>query len=116
MRVIAKVSAPSIVGWLEKGKCLTVLALSVAPHEEVKFLLWSDKQESVALFPGIDFDVVDGRLSQRWVFNLDSQGFVNLAPKLWLLDNFWEKYHDGDLWAERVFEQEKALVWGEFSV
>lgn len=113
MKVIAKPFAPSIAGWLEEGECLTVLAVSVAPHEEVKFLLWSDKQQSVALFSGIDFDVVDGCLSRRWVFNLDSRGFVYLAPDLWQLDEFWEKYHDGDLVAEQMFLQEKALIFAE---
>lgn len=113
MKVIAKPFAPSIVGWLEKGEWLTVLALSAAPNDGVKFLLWSAKQESVALFPGTDFDVVDGRLSRRWVFNLDSQGFVYLAPNVWQVEEFWSKYHDGDLAAEQVFEQEKALIFTE---
>ena len=113
MKVIAKPSAPSIVGWLEEGKCLIVLAVSIAPHEETKFLLWSDAQQSVALFPGRDFNVVDGRLSQRWVFSVDFRGFVYLAPDLWQVDGFWEKYHDGDAVAEQVFEQEKSLIFFE---
>lgn len=113
MKVMAKPFASSIAGWLDEGECLTVLALSAAPSEGVKFLLWSTKQESVALFPGKDFDVVDGRLSRRWVFNLDARGFVHLAPDVWQVGEFWEKYHDGDSTAEQVFEQEKALIFAE---
>lgn len=113
MKVIAKPSAPSIVGWLEEGECLIVLAVSVVQHEGIKFLLWSDKQHSAALFPGEDFDVVDGCLSRRWIFNFNSQGFLYLAPDLWQAEEFWEKYHDGDLAAEQAFEKEKILIFSE---
>lgn len=67
----------------------------------------------MALFPGGDFDVVDGRLSRRWVFNFDSQGLVYLAPDVWQVDQFWKKYHDGDSVAEQAFEQEKTLIFAE---
>lgn len=113
MKVIAKPSAPSIVGWLDEGECVTVLALSVTPHEGVKFLIWSNKQEAVALFSAGEFDVVDGRLSRRWVFNLNSQGFAYLAPDKWQVDGFWEKYHDGDFVSEQTFEQERTLIFAE---
>lgn len=113
MKVSAKSSASSVVGWLEEGKVLTVLAVSVTPFEGVKFLLWSSLQESVALFPGADFDVVDKCLSQRWVFSLDPQGFVYLAPDAWQVDGFWERYHDGEPAAEQVFMKEMAFILSE---
>ncbi|WP_417663504.1 hypothetical protein [Pseudomonas sp.] len=113
MKVTAKRSAASVVGWLDGGEVLTVLAVSVARFEGVNFLLWSSLQESVALFPGADFDVIDKRMSQRWVFSLDSQGFVYLAPDAWQVDGFWERYHDGEPVAEQVFMKEMALILSE---
>ena len=41
MKVSAKSSALSAVGWLEEDEVLTVLAVSVTPFEGVKLLLWS---------------------------------------------------------------------------
>ena len=113
MKVSAKSSALSAVGWLEEDEVLTVLAVRVTLFEGVKSLLWSSLQESVSLFPGADFDVVDKCLSRRWVFSLDSQGFVYLAPDAWQIDGFWERYHDGDPVAEQVFMKEMAFILSE---
>ncbi|WP_425056730.1 hypothetical protein [Pseudomonas abyssi] len=113
MKVSAKSSALSAVGWLEKGEFLTVLAVSVTPFEGVKLLLWSSLQESVSLFPGADFYVVDNCLSRRWVFSVDSQGGVYLAPDAWQIDGFWERYHDGDPVAEQVFTKEMDFILSE---
>ena len=113
MKVDIKGSASSVVGWLDGGETMPVLAVSAEPVQGVKFLLWSSLQESVALFPGADFDVVDKCLSQRWVFSLDSNGFLYLAPNAWQVDGFWERYHDGEPVAEQVFMEEMALILSE---
>ena len=113
MKVIAKPSAPSAAGWLDEDESLTVLAVSAAPLEGVKYLLWSAKQETVALFPVVDFEVMDRQLSPRWIFSSGFQGGFYLGPEAWQVDGFWERYHDGDSIAEQVFEEEKSLIFSE---
>lgn len=113
MKVIAKPSASSAVGWLEEAVALTVLAVSIAPVDGAKFLLWSSLQESVAVFPAGDFDVVDNCLSQRWVFSVNTRGFVYLAPDAWQAEGFWERYEDGDPNAEKIFLREMTGILAE---
>ncbi|WP_411384036.1 hypothetical protein ACK3BK_07615 [Pseudomonas sp. L7] len=110
MKVIVKAFASSATGWLGEGEILTVLAMNVSPLEGVKYLIWSAAQETVALFPGTDFDLVDKHLSPRWVVRLDPTGNFDLGPEAWQVDGFWEKYHDGNSVAEQIFEKEKSLI------
>lgn len=113
MKVIAKPFAPSTIGWLGAEEVLTVLALNVTPLEGVKFLLWSIENQAAVLFPSHEFEIVDGRLSRRWIFNVGPENFVFLAPELWQADEFWEKYHDDDVLAKQIFEEEKNLIFSE---
>jgi hypothetical protein len=113
MKVVAKESASNICGWLDERECVPVLALSIALHEGAKFLLWSSKQQAVALFLQADFDVVDGSLSPRWTLKLGRDGFVQMAPQAWQADGFWERYYDCDASAEQIFEHEMALILSE---
>lgn len=113
MKVVAKSTATSNVGWLAEGEVSTVLAVSLMPREGAKFLIWSHLQMSAALFSSMDFDVVDNVLSSRWVFSLSSEGLVYLAPAEWHADGFWERFHDGDSAAERIFMKEKDIIFGE---
>lgn len=113
MKVIARSSSESFVGWFECGETLTVLSVSRAAFEDTKFLIWSSLQEAVALFPGGDFDVVDKRLSRRWMIEVDNNGFLCLAPEAWQVDGFWERYHDGESAAEKVFIREMTLILSE---
>lgn len=112
--VIAKPSASSVVGWLNEGDHLTLLAMSVVPVEGIKYLIWSVKQDAVALFPGADFDVVDKNQSSRWVFSNDLQGGgFDLGPEAWQVNGLWERCYEGDAVAEQVFVNEMSLISSE---
>lgn len=107
--------AASAVGWLSEVEASIVLAVSVSPSGCVNFLIWSDLQESVAIFPACEFDVLDGGISPRWVFCINRKGGVDLAPAAWQVDGFWEKYHDGDPLAEGFFRDEMEMIFSEYS-
>ncbi|GGY08498.1 hypothetical protein GCM10007160_39800 [Litchfieldella qijiaojingensis] len=113
MKVVAKSNAESVAGWLETGKVFTVLAVSSVETEGSRFLIWSEKQESLALFPASDFEIKDAKLSRRWVASLDSNDFICLAPEKWQVDGFWEKYYDGDTVAEKIVEEEIRQMHSE---
>lgn len=112
MKVIAKPSATSIVGWLREGEALTVLGVNYSPAGGT-FLIWPVEQESVALFPDEDFDIIDERLSQRWVIGSPNSGNLFLEPKKWQENDFLDKYHSGNTIAEQVFRNEMARILSE---
>ena len=113
MKVIVLASAKSAIGWLRPSETLTVLAISNAPTAGTQYLIWSDQQHTAALFPASDFKIVDARLSRRWVASFDASGFVFLAPGEWQSNGFWERFHDGEESAERIFKEEMATILGE---
>lgn len=106
MKVIPRPDTKSPVGWLEPDKTVPVLAVNITATEGAKYLIWSNAQQSVALFPASEFEIVDDKLSRRWVASLDANGFIYLAPRGWHVHGFWEDYYGGVPSAERVFEDE----------
>lgn len=113
MKVVSIPGAKSSVGWLKPEETLTVLAISNVGAEGTKYLIWSDEQDSIALFPASDFKIVDSTLSRRWVAGIDANGFIYLAPSAWQMNGFWESYYDGVPSAERTFKDEMAALVNE---
>ena len=97
-------SAQSAEGWFHFGTAVPVLAISVHPADCMKFLLWSTINESVALFPATDFEVVDGAVPASWHAKSWDNGFIELSPPEWQSPNFWERYNDDDPHAIALFE------------
>lgn len=112
MRVLPRAGAKSIVGWLDDGKALTVLAVS-SDSEGSKYLLWSELQEVPVLFPACDFESLDCRISKRWTAKINENGYVYLAPDRWQKYGFWEDYHNGDSCAEECFMEEMREIFLE---
>jgi len=96
VKVLAKRGAKSAIGWLEPDATHLVLAVSSVPSKGSRYLLWSEKQQSVALFPAYDFEIVDPNMSPVWVASVDLNGYLELSPQEWLTDGFWERFHEGD--------------------
>lgn len=88
VKVIPKRDAKSAAGWLKPEEVLTVLAISNTSTEGAKYLIWSDMQESAALFPASDFEIAESTISRRWVAGIDANGFIYLAPSRWQVDGF----------------------------
>jgi hypothetical protein len=103
MRVLAKADAKSAEGWLDPGVEYIVLAVRSVPQVGSQYLLWSEKEQTAALFPASHFDIVEPSLSPVWIAKRDLNGYLELAPKEWLGDDFWERFHDGDPAAEAAF-------------
>ncbi|MCO7485967.1 MULTISPECIES: hypothetical protein [Stenotrophomonas maltophilia group] len=113
MKVVVKPGAESARGWLCEDAEVTVLALMISPSGEVRLVLWSDAQESVALFPIGDFSVSDSTLSVAWVISFDPSGAVSIAPKSWQTADFWDLYNEGDSAAEEIFRLEMKRMMDE---
>jgi hypothetical protein len=104
MKVLPKSASCSITGWLSPEDALTVLAINNSQTAGSKFLLWSRQQECVALFPAVDFEIIDGRLSKSWIASVDLNGYIYLAPPEWHGD-FWDRYNDDEPAATKAFYQ-----------
>ena len=102
MVVLTSEGAARQAVWLESGQPLIVLAV-VSQSGGSKFLLWSNRQSTAALFAASDFTVVDGKIPTQWQASINLGGHVELSPKEWKADGFWEKFHEEDPEAERTF-------------
>jgi hypothetical protein len=97
-------AAKKSIGWFSENEELVVLGIrNFAQHTQL--LLWSKLQSAVALFPSAEFQIVDGRLSTLWHAAIDKNGNVEIAIKEWLVDGFWERYHDDESQAVETFQK-----------
>jgi hypothetical protein len=112
MKVVAKVGSKQIEGWLEPTECYSVLSINNY-STGTKFLIWSKKQLTAACYPASDFEIIDATLSSLWVAQIDLNGYVELTPKEWLDEGFWERFNDSDPDAEQIFFKIMALIDAE---
>jgi hypothetical protein len=107
MKVILREDVTGYGGWLNPGQVYTVLSVERSgAHAHLR--LWADRQETCALFPAMDFRVVDAHLSRLWLVDADylhEYGGVNLLPIEWQSRGFLERYYDGDPGAVEIFER-----------
>lgn len=67
MKVVPKEQAKSIENWLSPKEAVTVLAVYSSSTTGSRFLLWSKKQSAVALFPAMDFELIDDSLPRTYL-------------------------------------------------
>lgn len=117
MKVVARTSSKDVPMWFDNEKILPVLAFFLMPSSGPKFLLWSKKQLTVALFPIADFEVVDPTLPAQWIAKTAPNGHIEFSPKDWQADGFWGGYHEGDPEAAQIFHRcYEALVSEKMAV
>ncbi|WP_155834365.1 hypothetical protein [Halotalea alkalilenta] len=100
--------------WIPLEQELVVLSIQVHPAQGIFYILWSDYQESVAMFSANDFSIVDNRLSNRWVLSMTEDGGMILSPSAWLENDFWNNYHEEDPVANEIFQREFELMVKEW--
>ena len=103
-------------GWLTVGKDYVVLSLVLPASRTAQVRLLADDGESEALFEITYFDIVDRRLSARWMIGTDPDGTVELAPPRWLEREFWSHYYDDDLGVRPVGAIDESVgteFWSE---
>ncbi len=93
-------------GWLKRNVEYVVLYITTSTDGTQEYLIWSDEQSGVALFPVSEFTITDHSISNNWVILTDLNECLVLGPKSWIEGDFWDRYHDGDLDTEDVFKKE----------
>lgn len=96
-------NAISTKGWFSEDEMIDVLAIRNDSKRNL-LLLWSKLQNAVALFPSADFLIIDNRLSPLWRTALDQNGNIEIAMEKWLIDGFWERYHEEEKDAVKTFQ------------
>ena len=71
------------------GKEYVVLHICVDPDSGTEFAILDDRPDSRSQWPARMFETVDDRMPSNWVAQYDEDGFLNIAPRLWLVPGFW---------------------------
>lgn len=86
------------------GKQYVVVGISLDDYRLV-----NDRDEPV-LFPTILFDVIVSHRPADWVRVTDEDGGVYLDPPACAAPGFYERWHDGDPIARRIFAEVYAAL------
>ena len=90
--------------WLTVGRNYTVLALLAIPNREVLLRLLADDQRTPGLYSLRQFTLVSPNLPELWITVLHPDGALELLPREWAKEGFWDSYFDGESRALETFE------------
>lgn len=71
------------------GKDYVVIFICVDPDSGAEFAILDDRPDSRSQRPARMFETVDDRMPSNWVAQYDEDGFLNIAPRSWLVPGFW---------------------------
>jgi hypothetical protein len=98
------------------GKIYTVIEVHIYHTQVSEFRIYDEKGFSPPLFQAQYFEIIDGKIPICWVaypgHMRPSEGFI-LCPQKWARLDFWDAYFDGVSWAEKLYEQEVAIMRAE---
>ena len=91
-------------GWLEPDEIYPVLGISIS-RDKIYFRVYSSSQNTPALFPATNFNVIDPNVPSGWVASMSADGIaLEIEPLAWAEDNFWGAYFDDDQSAVAKFK------------
>ncbi len=100
--------------WLTIGRIYHVLEVSFEQKGVLKFRFLGDDKITPALHDAQQFELVSNKIPEEWCVKFVPDSFLELTPKAWAYDNFWEDYFNGEPEAERIFlEVTKKIVADE---
>ncbi len=89
--------------WLTVGRTYTVLEI-FAESNSVDFRLIGDDGKTPAYHDAQQFEVVTDAIPKEWCINFKPGMYLELAPKRWSKDGFWEAYFNDDPEAVKAFD------------
>jgi hypothetical protein len=101
--------------WVSVGREYTVLAALAEFGGRVQLLLLTDDRRSFGWFGADCFLTVDSTIPPNWSAHVGEGGSLELAPRSWLADGFWERYYDGGPAARESVASELTIILGEAS-
>jgi 16S rRNA G966 N2-methylase RsmD len=108
-------------GWLEHDAVYPVLGISVqggaAIGGPLKYrLITRQEPDTPAFHDATLFDILDPKVSPRWVVTAFSDGKLGIEPEAWSDNGFWAAFFDGDPKAREQFQDEYARLAAEAEV
>ncbi len=95
---------------LTVGKEYLVFVIAFSSHRcETVFSIQADSDGTPILRNAKDFDIVDPRLPDGWGCYVFTAEHLAIYPAD-LAGGLWDRYHDGDEEAERIFEAVKQKL------
>lgn len=92
-------------GWLVKNKLYIVLGISFNQNDSYpQITIKTEDSDTPAIFSLVDFDIIDAKIDTNWVFIIHTNTNYSIRP-IEFSGDFWDKFHDADPNAEKVFWQ-----------
>lgn len=93
------------------NKIYDVLWVSIDKKRNItQIQIINDSGEIPILKNLISFKIVDSRIPRNWEVFYDEDNLLELSPRAWMEDGFWERYFDYDKKAVEIFEREKEII------
>jgi hypothetical protein len=103
--------------WLTLGKVYQVLSVFRDSSGKERFRILSNERDediaSLGLHLESCFEVVSEFRPSNWCDRALKGGAVEIAPKAWQSEGFWEALYDGDPKAYQAFDRERQLILRE---
>ena len=97
--------------WLTEGKDYSVLCIYYDKDGLFFYRIIGDDGSTPALFESYLFVISSPMIPENWIVKLNNDsGIFELAPKSWLVPDFWGRYFDGDRVAQDVFDEELKKI------
>jgi hypothetical protein len=103
MKVIYKRKS-SEISHLTLGRVYTVIGVDFYPNEPPLLCIRSDSDGVPVLNKCEFFDVLASEVPLNYGFKFFPSGFARLEP-VEFPENFWDRYHNGDIEAEKLFSK-----------
>ncbi len=97
---------------LEIGREYIVLSIQMNPNGHYYRLAVPsyDNARGSALFFGAWFKIRDPTIPSSWIVHQSGDGSIDLVPRAWAKDHFFEDYYDGDPEMHRLYNAEFDLL------
>lgn len=103
--------------WLTLGKVYHVLSIFKDSSGKRRFRILSNERDEGVASLGLHlescFEVVSEFRPSNWCDRVLKGGAVEISPKAWQAEDFWEALYDGDPNAYQVFDRERQLILSE---
>ena len=99
--------------WITVEREYAVLGILAVFGRPVELRLLTDDGWSLGLFRADCFLTVDSAIPPNWDALVREGGILELAPRAWLANGFWESYYDGDPAARELVDRELAIILGQ---
>ncbi len=103
--------------WLSIGKEYVVLAIEIYPGKDILYrLVGNNENKRPALYDASQFEVVSDKIPSNWTIHQLKCGLLDLSPKAWLTEGFWENFYDLEPEALETYKREARIIYEEEDV